>query len=176
MNKQISIGFEHSSNITTILEELTKVRDLEYLTIWAGGMTSLPEILSMLNQVRILHVLCGNFGSIPSPILKMTSLQVLSLRENKINCIAGVSNLKSLEFLDVGENEISSINEEIGALENLRKLYLSDNSIIEISSSLYKLKKLEYLSIDRINFNELNLKFLPESIIIDICDPEVVIA
>ena len=167
MTNQITLGYKHLSNLPKILEELVEVQTLEYLTIWAGNMKSLPNILSCLHQVKNLHVLDGYFERIPLPILEMSNLLSLSLRDNKINCISGVSSLEKLEFLDLGQNKISQIDEEIGQLQSLKKIYLDDNPIISISPAFYNLKRLEYFSIDRTAIASINLDNLPESIVID---------
>jgi Leucine-rich repeat (LRR) protein len=170
--KNIFIGYEHLSNLSETIEGLIEMKTLEHLTIWVGGMTFLPDALSRLQQVRILHILSGSFGMIPSPILKMENLCSLSLRNDKIDCINGISNLKKLRFLDLGQNKISHITEEIGKLENTKKLYLDDNPIISISPAIYNLKKLEYLGIDRATITSLTLEDLPKSTIVDIDDLE----
>ena len=172
MTNHITLGYEHLSNLPEILEELVEVQILEYLTIWAGNMKSLPNVLSCLRQVKTLYVLDGYFERIPLPILEMKNLLSLSLRDNKINSIAGVSSLDKLEFLDLGQNKIFQIDEEIGQLQSLKKLYLDDNPIISISPAVYNLKRLEYFSIDRTALSSINLENLPESIVVDLDDED----
>ncbi|MCY3414183.1 MAG: leucine-rich repeat domain-containing protein [Candidatus Heimdallarchaeota archaeon] len=140
---------ELPSSITELVlgdtsEEFPHIRNLqslEYLDLSNGELTSLPDWISELSNLKQLD--CND-----NKLIKLPELP------------------PSLETLNLDDNKLKKI--ELNQLPNLQKLLLSDNNIEEISdfSSLVSLKKLD-LSNNKIkilpdfsamaNLEELNL-------------------
>ena len=65
---------------------------------------------------------------------------------NSISVIPSwISDLASLEELDLSSNNIQVVPNEIGRLKNLKKLYLSGNKISFVGESLQTLENLQVL-------------------------------
>jgi len=136
------------------------------------------------NKIVYLHLKECGLKKIPNSIDKLKSLRRLILRFNYIKELPKeIGNLKELEEIDI-ENKgtqrtrilsdkpflkdikykekkcdycLESIPESIGELENLKKLNLSGNNLLNLPVSFNKLKKLEYL-----NLNSNQFEALPE--------------
>jgi leucine-rich repeat protein SHOC2 len=90
----------------------------------------------------------------------LDSLKILNLESNSISNLSGIGKFKNLRMLNLSENKIDSLPEEIGRLENLAILDISDNnSLVTLPVSLGDLQNLKIL-----NLSYLNLKTLPTSI------------
>ncbi|XP_046403918.1 chaoptin-like [Ischnura elegans] len=95
-----------------------------------------------------------------STIFPDLSLNQLILRRNKLRsfrrCL--LSSLWNLELLDLGENEIESLDDDIFLKTKLMiKLYLEENSLSTLPTSLFSLQKLQLL---RAEFNRIS--FIPQ--------------
>ena len=73
-------------------------------------------------------------GEINNEIQKLTNLESLELHCCDITNFSNVTNLKSLTYLDLSENEIYMIPKTIHLLANLEYLNLSNNSLIVLAS------------------------------------------
>ncbi|MHA1682790.1 MAG: leucine-rich repeat domain-containing protein [Promethearchaeota archaeon] len=138
------------------------------LSLWAprGKILSvqkeIPETLKNFRWLKFLRYSDFNFPFIPRFIFEFVNLRYLSLSSNlpiRLNGI--VSNLKKLEVLNLesmSKNGILNIDalNGIGKLENLKKLSLGFENLIEFPLFIRKLKKLEHLGI-----NSSSIKKLP---------------
>jgi len=70
---------------------------------------------------------------------------------------AWISELESLEELNLSRNNILAVPDSIGSLKNLRKLYLDNNRIVFISPELRSLVNLEVLWIQKNAFFALDI-------------------
>jgi hypothetical protein len=70
-----------------------------------------------------------------------------------------ISNLKSLEILDLNNNNINHIPDSIGALNNLKYLDLSNNNIKTLPNAISSLISLEYLNLSGNSIKELPKSF-----------------
>ena len=85
----------------------------------------------------------------------------LDLSQNKLNgsIPPEIAQLTALEYLNLGNNQISSLPDEMGDLTSLVTLFLNKLQLNSVPTTLGKLSNLEYL-----NLNENNLSTLPNSI------------
>ncbi|MFX0065993.1 MAG: TIR domain-containing protein [Candidatus Hermodarchaeota archaeon] len=70
-----------------------------------------------------------------------------------------IGNLKSLQTLNLANNDLISLPESIGNLKNLKELYLEDNKLASLPKTFESLKSLEL-----IDLRNNQLKLLPESL------------
>lgn len=87
---------------------------------------------------------------------EMPSLEVISCRENSLEKINGIVNLKNLKELYADGNEFVKIDEEWGCLENLNLLSIKYNSI----TSFPALQNLQILDVSHNNLPA--IEYLPE--------------
>jgi Leucine-rich repeat (LRR) protein len=73
---------------------------LTELTAYHNKLTTLPDSIAALTQMKTLHLFGNKFTMLPKPIGKLTSLTVLHLNHNKLvtlpDSIAALTALKTL--------------------------------------------------------------------------------
>ena len=123
-------GLEFAVNLTELelagnpIKDISPLRDMMQLTHLGLGATNLS-----ISDLSLLSTL--------------TSLQYLTLWDNKISDLSPLASLTSLVALDLGGNQISNLS-PLSALTDLVELALGDNQILDISplSVLIKLRNL----------------------------------
>jgi len=97
---------------------------------------------------------------VPDFIFNMKNLQYLELGDNKITTLPPeIGQLKTLNMLNLFQNKLTSLPESIGRLKNLDTLLLFENNITTLPPEIGQLKNLQVLEL---SYN--NLTSLPESI------------
>ena len=92
-------------------------------------------------------------------ITYLTNLKMLSLSNNELTNLEGISNLTNLEYLDLGKNNLTSLPEAISNLTNLGVLNLANNELTSIPEGISNLTNLTWLYL-----SSNNLTTLPEGI------------
>ncbi|MEJ2278954.1 MAG: hypothetical protein P8Y70_14580 [Candidatus Lokiarchaeota archaeon] len=115
---------------------------------------------------------CG-LKKIPESIGNLTSLKILSLRNNKLTTLPNsFRNLDSLEMLSLWRNNLSTIPEPLTALSSLQELLLQYNQLSMLTDTITNLSSLRYLNLGGNNLTSLpktieNLKSLQKLIVWD---------
>jgi len=87
-------------------------------------------------------------STLPESIGKLSSLQKLDLRGNKLTTLPwSIGDLKSLQTLDLGGNKSTTLPESITKLESLQTLSLSYNRFTTLPESISNLKSLQTLDL-----------------------------
>ncbi len=87
---------------------------------------------------------------VPSEVVRMPNLRVLSLQGNRITEIpSAIANLSALRVLALDDNQIASLPANIGNLACLERLTLSGNLLTALPSEIGKLCSLESLTVSR---------------------------
>lgn len=102
-----------------------------------------PEICDCL-LLRELKLDYNFFSSLPTQINKLKQLSHLSVSQNNLKLIPHNVLLlgSSLEHLILNDNKIASIPSKIGGLYKLKTLFLHNNMIVDIPSTMYRIKHL----------------------------------
>ncbi len=136
--------------------------DYDETTSDYGFWVGLPRNKDKLRTIKELDLSWHNCLEIPSQLRNLTQLKVLRFSKsrcgaqppfyqkadlpNSISMIPSwISDLASLEELDLSSNNIQVIPNEIGRLKSLKKLYLSGNKISFVGESLQTLENLQVL-------------------------------
>ena len=118
-------------------------------------LTSLPEELRSLGNLRAIDLSGNLFGRIPELLLEMNQLESLNLTSIGLTEIPeAIGHLPNLTKLDLSCNQIEDILEVLaklceilGKLSNLTHLHLVGNQIAEIPDAIGKLSNLTYLDL-----------------------------
>ena len=130
------------------------------LGLYEQGLSSLPESISSLKNLRKLHLDNNQLSSLPESIPSLEKLQVLNLDNNQLSSLPeSISSLKNLRKLRLGNNQLSSLPESISSLQKLRVLNLWKNRLSSLPESLSSLHNLQGLYL---HYNKLSS--LPESL------------
>lgn len=98
-------------------------------------LNEIPDCIFQFTWLEELYIGYGQFKSLPSEI----------------------SNLKNLKLIDARNGKLEDIPKEIGALENIEKIYLDYNySLSSIPKEIEDLKKLHTLQLSRCNISGLS--------------------
>ncbi len=116
-----------------------KLRTIKELDLSWHNCLEIPSQLRNLTQLKALRFSKSRCGVQP-PFYQKTDLP------NSISIIPSwISDLASLEELDLSSNNIQVVPNEIGRLKSLKKLYLSGNKISFVGESLQTLENLQVL-------------------------------
>ncbi|MHA1329020.1 MAG: leucine-rich repeat domain-containing protein [Promethearchaeota archaeon] len=143
-------------------QEILKLKNLKKLFLkWARRITFLPEEISELRELEWLKTFDCPFKELPESIGNLKKLKTLKIRDASLTSLPNsITHLTNLKILDISFNEIEQLPEEIGMLKNLKKLILNRNKFTEIPDSITNLKKLRVLSL----FALRHLEKLPKNI------------
>ena len=139
--------------------ELQKLKSLLFQRCYSK-ISQLPECLTNLNNLEILHLYETNF-TLPDSISKLSKLKELIVTENCTikKLPANIGWCENLEKITVRDTNIKDVSGSLTNLQNLRYLDLSHNKIKRLPENLEKWKKLEYLDL---TYNP--IEYIPESI------------
>lgn len=163
---QVFSGFKHlkalsisGGNFNILGPEISKLTSLEKLTIIHSSIKKITPEFYSLKKLKYLKLSENNI--IPgNDISNLSSLEYLELSDGTDNFnIEGVMALKNLKYLSLTDLGIKSIPAKIGDLTNLIELNIGNNKISVLPSEIGKLKNLTILKVGQ---NE--LKKLPSRI------------
>jgi Leucine-rich repeat (LRR) protein len=100
-------------------------------------------------------------GRVPDSVWEQTHLETLVLAENGLSEVSEhIGRLKKLRMLDPGHNTLTSVPDGLADLDGLTDfLYLHDNRLTSLPSSLARLTRLHYL-----NMSENAFEVFPECV------------
>lgn len=153
----------NSFNWSDGLEKLSRLGQLEDLTIAFERYGNIPKEISLLTRVRKLTLIGSrNSGEILQHVCKLPDLTHLTFDYYDDTILTSdIGNLNKLQFLELGKSKLQILPKEIGQLKELKKMSLSTNwgQAIEIPSEIGNLQQLE-----EIDWSWCRIKKLPESI------------
>lgn len=117
----------------TLIELANKINQFGELNLSDQEITSLPENIGDLQNIKYLYLSNNNLENLPDSIGNCDSLIRLSLQNNKLRVLP----------------------ESIGRLQNLVSLHLDHNNLESLPSSIVDCKSLELLTITENKFNRL---------------------
>ena len=85
----------------------------------------------------------------PEWVWEQTNVETLVLADNGLTEVSvRIGDMRALRMLDLGHNRLTAVPEALGDLDPLSDfLYLHDNKLTSLPSSLERLTKLRYLNI-----------------------------
>ena len=116
------------------LEDLYDITDLTNLTTLRADRTGEDSLYCIrdLTNLKVLSMAGNNITYIGDYFTNLKQLKTLSLDNNQIERLKGLSYLSNLTALSLRNNNISDVS-EIAELKGLEDLYLSGNSIRDYS-------------------------------------------
>jgi len=133
---------------------------LHSLSLVSKGLSSLPESLRQLINLKELDLQANMLTTVPQVVLHLTNLNTLYLNSNRLTSIPeSINQLLGLIILDFSGNQLSSIPQSIGQLTKLRSMHLEINQLSSVPESIGQLTNLQ-----RLHINNNQLTGVPESI------------
>ncbi len=123
------------------------------------GLNSLPESILRLSSLQVLSLASNQLTSLPESFGQLHRLQRLWLNGNQLTSLPeSFGRLTNLQWLDLGGNQLNSLPESFGQLHRLEYLDLEGNQLNSLPESILRLSNLQVLDL---GYNQLSS--LPES-------------
>ncbi|MDZ7952623.1 COR domain-containing protein [Nostoc sp. DedQUE09] len=147
--------------LTTLPEEIGQLTNLRSLDLGWNQLSSLPAEIGQLTNLQMLNLPSNQLSSLPKEIIQLTNLQKLYLFSNQLSSLPKeIIQLTNLQTLNLRSNQLSSLPKEIIQLINLQTLYLGSNPLSSLPPEIIQLTNLQKLYL----FNN-QLSSLPPEII-----------
>lgn len=153
---QASHSLHIEEDITPHLSKLAKLHKLNSIFYKPSHSTPFPDIFLDFKNLESLWISNCQLNKIPEKIRTLKKLKTLSIRNTPIDNISIITGLKAIEFLYLENNKIKSIPSTISNMPNLKVLDIGKNQISDVPKEFIYLDKLYMLELDHNN-----LSFLP---------------
>ncbi|XP_038664994.1 leucine-rich repeat-containing protein 69 isoform X2 [Scyliorhinus canicula] len=120
-----------NNKLTTLPEEIHRLEQLKYLTLNNNQLESIPSKLCVLQKLCELHVARNELKSLPHDIGYLTNLKTLSVPRNQIQELPEeLCMLRNLKVLDVAGNQLHIFPTKLLELK-LEEFYYEQNPLLE---------------------------------------------
>jgi|GEM_PF-6487363 len=133
------VGLElTSSDLDALMPDIEGIEGLEGLFLGGNKLTTFPEGILQLSDLKILDLSNNNLRTVPDEINCLyRTLEVLDVKNNQLRELPdGFWELDCLKILDVKGNELLHLSNTIGNLRNLQSLNVSDNNLHYLPPSI----------------------------------------
>ncbi|KAK0605745.1 hypothetical protein LWI29_030319 [Acer saccharum] len=162
LSKLVELSLRNCSRLKSLPRNIYKLKSLEHLFLSrCSKIDKLPDEIGTLESLKTLDVVETAIREVPSSIVLLNNLEMLSFKRCKIQDTMGLllpplglCSLKNLNLTDCG---ITEIPDSLGHLSQLRRLYLGSNNFEIIPANIINLFNLEFLDISHCQ----RLRFLP---------------
>jgi leucine-rich repeat protein SHOC2 len=147
LQKLTQLGLDENS-LGHLPEELCLLTNLQMLDVRHNKLVGLPKEIWRLQKLSKLFLQNNLIKKLPTTISQLTSLESLALRGNVLKQLpAGLGGgLLGLTILDLADNKLTSID-ELAGMRSLKRLYLKNNLIASIPSSVSSLSSIVHLTL-----------------------------
>jgi len=156
--KTDSLVLKNISMTDEIWQEITKLTNLEKLTIYDSLIGNIPENINGLMNLKELKIEECNLKEFPIYFTQLKTLENIDLGKNELQDLPKeFANFQQITDLNLNNNHFSKIPEVLVDLPKLRKLSLFSNKITEITEKIIDNSVFEFLDlynnpIDAVNF------------------------
>jgi internalin A len=159
--RENSTSLDLSGNqLTSLPESIGALSNLRVLDLRNNRLKRLSAAIGQLTNLQELYLYDNQLTNLPAAIGQLTNLVILGLSDNQlIGLPDSFGQLQNLEILFLSGNNLTRLSPLVGQLSNLIRLSLSENSLIELPSEIGKLVNLQ-----RLDILSNKLTKLPESI------------
>ncbi|XP_070571184.1 uncharacterized protein [Ptychodera flava] len=154
-------GYESPESVCGLLGDTPQIQYLEKLRelVLSGNRLATAPNLGGLTQLKSLDLSNNKLTKGINHVTSVSKLTYLNLRQTETASLPNtMSKLVKLEHLDLGENNLASID-DVTSLPNLKTLYVDKNRLCSLPSDIAHLTSLELLSAE----NNPEIRQLPES-------------
>ncbi|CAN5801819.1 leucine-rich repeat-containing protein kinase family protein [soil metagenome] len=147
-----STRLDLSCGLTSFPAEIFTLADtLEVLNLSGNALSSLPDDLGRLHQLRVLFCSDNAFTELPAVLGQCAQLRIIGFKANRIRHVPTATFSpalqRSLHWLILTDNQISSLPAELGQCRQLQKLMLSGNRLSQLPESMAACSELQLVRI-----------------------------
>lgn len=145
-----------SCGLTTFPQEIFDLADsLEVLNLSGNQLSSLPDDLTRLKNLKIIFCSENQFTHLPEVLGQFEHLDMVGFKANQIRHCAAAAISKKLRWLILTDNALTQVPDSIGDCQHMQKLMLAGNQLSALPESLHGCEKLELLRISANQFTHL---------------------
>lgn len=126
---------------------LTELKNIEYLNITACNLDFIPCEIASLSRLHTLILQKNEIVSPSSSFLLPSTLKFISFYRNKLTSLEFLSNIDTVEAVDVGANPGVELSSYTTGVSNLQYLGLRLLGLTSIPQLLLKLDNLKYINV-----------------------------
>ncbi|MFO6424113.1 protein kinase [Motilimonas sp. KMU-193] len=134
-------------------EIFTLADSLEILDLSNNQLSSLPDDLHQLHQLKIIFASNNCFDHLPEVLGQCPKLEMIGFKSNQIKQVSGASLPLQTRWLILTDNQIEQLPERMGEMYRLQKLALAGNQLTELPASMANCNNLELV---RLSANRLS--------------------
>jgi len=155
-------------DISSLPEKLFELTQLKELSLSGNQLQVLPEGISKLKHLKLLDLAGNALTQLPTEIEKLQQLRHLDLAYNHLtNLPQEICQLKSLNYLDCSANQLTRLPLGLFICSELQTLRLGDNDLQYLPEEIGHLYRLNTLDLSNNNLEDLpisicNLKQINE--------------
>ncbi|WNV06140.1 leucine-rich repeat-containing protein kinase family protein [Candidatus Methylospira mobilis] len=120
---------------------------LEILDLSGNALSSLPDDLPRLHQLRILFCSGNRFTRLPDVLGRCLRLDMIGFKTNRIETVPAAALPATLRWLILTDNRIAELPAEIGLCTRMQKLMLAGNFLQTLPEEIAACTRLELLRI-----------------------------
>ncbi|MDB6145017.1 MAG: slrP [Pseudomonas sp.] len=145
-----------SCGLTAFPEEIFDLADsLEVLNLTGNALSSLPDDLHRLKNLRVLFCSENRFTELPACIGQCAQLHIVGFKANQIRHVPAAALPLSLRWLILTDNCVEALPDALGDCHALQKLMLAGNHLQRLPESLARCERLELVRIAANRLTEL---------------------
>ena len=142
--------------LTEFPREIFDLADsLEILNLSGNALTSLPDDLPRLHQLRVIFGSDNRFTALPAVLGHCPQLQMVGFKANQIRSVPAAALPPQLRWLILTDNQIETLPASIGECSQMQKLMLAGNRLRQLPDQLAQCQQLELLRISANQLGEL---------------------
>ncbi|VVO37942.1 leucine-rich repeat-containing protein kinase family protein [Pseudomonas fluorescens] len=142
--------------LTEFPAEIFELADsLEVLNLSGNALSTLPDDLHRLTQLRVLFCSDNQFTELPGCLGQCAQLSMVGFKANRIEHVHASALPPLLRWLILTDNCIDELPAELGERVHLQKLMLAGNHLQQLPASLSQCHQLELIRIAANRLTEL---------------------
>src|SRR5665647_14644 len=139
--------YHHKIHLKTNLIPVTFHQQIVILNLSYSKLTTLPDSIGQLSQLRELYVAGNQLTTLPDSIGQLTQLRELYVGYNQLTTLPdSIGQLAQLQVLYVEHNQLTTLPDSIGQLAQLQVLCIYNNELTSLPDSIEQLSQLQTLN------------------------------
>ncbi|XP_060826795.1 protein flightless-1 isoform X1 [Bombus pascuorum] len=138
------------NNLPRVPDALYSLLNLRRLNLSDNQITELSTAIELWTKLETLNICRNKLSAIPASLCKIVTLRRLYLNDNQLDfegIPSGIGKLSSLQVFSAANNRLEMIPEGLCRCGSLKKLILSSNRLITVPDAIHLLTDLEQLDL-----------------------------
>ncbi|KAF3425373.1 hypothetical protein E2986_07775 [Frieseomelitta varia] len=138
------------NNLPRVPDALYSLLNLRRLNLSDNQITELSTAIELWTKLETLNICRNKLTTIPASLCKIVTLRRLYLNDNQLDfdgIPSGIGKLSSLQVFSAANNRLEMIPEGLCRCGSLKKLILSSNRLITVPDAIHLLNDLEQLDL-----------------------------